>query len=58
MLWTCQTPIGPQNGEQLRRQHDGAVLAALAVLDPDNHSPAVDIGYLEAHRLGGANPAA
>ncbi|GAC1340118.1 MAG: hypothetical protein NVSMB26_28110 [Beijerinckiaceae bacterium] len=54
MLRTRQTPIGSQNGEQLRRQHDGAVLAALALLDPDDHPATVDIANLEAHRLGGA----
>ena len=31
-----QSPIGAQNAEQLRRQHDVAVLAAFAVLDPDD----------------------
>ena len=54
MLRTRQTPIGPQDGEQLRRQHDGAVLAAFAVLDSDDHPAAVDVGHLEAHCLRGA----
>ena len=42
--------------EQLRRQHDVAVLAALAVLDPDQHAAAVDIGDLEANHLGHPQP--
>jgi hypothetical protein len=54
MLRTRQTPIGPQNAEPLGRQHDRAVLAALALLDPDNHPATVNIGDLEAHRLAGA----
>ena len=42
--------------QQLRRQHDVAVLAALAVLDPDHHPAAVDVADLQADRLGGAQP--
>src|SRR5580704_14781826 len=33
---TGQAPVGPQNVEKLRRQHDIAVLAALAMLDAHN----------------------
>ena len=51
-----QTPVGAQNAKQLRRQHDGAVLATLAVLDPDHHPPAVDVADLQADHLGGAQP--
>ena len=37
--------------QQLRRQHDVAILAALPMLDPDHHPAAVDIADLEADRL-------
>ena len=43
-----QPPVGPQDRQQLRRQHDVAVLAALALLDPDHHPAAVDVADLEA----------
>ena len=46
-----QPPVGAQDAEQLRRQHDVAVLAALALLDADHHPAAVDVGDLEAHHL-------
>ena len=36
------------------RQHDVSVLAALALLDPDHHALAVDIGNLERNHFGGA----
>src|SRR5256884_704647 len=32
---------------ELRREHDVAVLAALALLDPDHHPLAVDVGNLQ-----------
>jgi hypothetical protein len=51
-----QSPIGPQNAEQLCRQHDVAVLPALAMLDPDHHPATIDIGDLEADRLGRSQP--
>lgn len=47
-----QAPVGAQDAQQLSRQHDGAVLAALAVLDPDHHPHAVDVADLQADRLG------
>ncbi len=56
MLGPGQPPIAAQDGEQLRRQHDAAVLPALAVLDPDHHPAAVDIADLEAEGLGRAQP--
>ena len=46
-----QAPIAAQDAEQLRRQHDVAVLAALALLDPDDHPAAVDVGDLQADHL-------
>ena len=33
--------------QELRREHDVAVLAALALLDPDHHPLAVDVGNLQ-----------
>ena len=49
-----QTPVGAQDRQQLRRQHDGPVLRSLAVAHLDQHPAAVDIRHLEAHRLRGA----
>ncbi len=51
-----QPPVGAQDAQQLRRQHDIAVFAALAVLDPDYHPAAVDIADFEPDRLRGAQP--
>ena len=38
----CPLPVVPQQREQTGRQHHVAVFAALALLDPDDHTPAVD----------------
>ena len=54
----CQPPVAAQDAKQLRRQHDIAVLASLAVLDADHHPAAVDVGELEAGHLGRTQPAA
>ena len=51
-----QTPVDPQDGQQLRREHDVAVLAALAVLDPDQHAAAVEITDLECGDLRHPQP--
>src|SRR4051812_5662999 len=40
-------PVSPQDGEQLLRQHDIAILAAFALADVDHHPRAVDIGELK-----------
>ncbi len=48
----CLPPVAAQDAEQLRRQHDVAVLAALALLNADHHPAAVDVGELEAGQLG------
>src|SRR5450755_4510709 len=45
-LWPRQLPPGPQQIEQMRRQHDIAILAAFTLLDPDHHALTVDVGYL------------
>jgi len=46
-----EPPVAAQNPQQLRRQHDIAVLAALALLDPDHHPTAVNVGDLEHHHF-------
>src|SRR5208283_46041 len=40
-LWTCCLPPDAQKREQMRRQHHIAILAALALLDADQHALAV-----------------
>ena len=49
-------PPGAQQFEQLRRKHRMAILAALALLDADQHARRVDVGHLERHHLGDAQP--
>ena len=49
-----QTPVAARNCKQLLREHDVAVLAALAAFDPDDHAGAVDVGDLQARHLGDA----
>ena len=51
-----QPPVGAQDAEQLRREHDITVPAAFALFDPDDHAAAVDIRNLDAGRFGGAQP--
>jgi hypothetical protein len=51
-----QAPIRAQDAEQLRRQHDIPITAALALFDADDHAAAVDVANLEARRFGGAQP--
>ena len=38
----------------MRRKHHVAVFVALALLDPDHHALAVDVGYLQRNHLGHA----
>src|SRR5579864_4319943 len=42
-------PVAAQDVQQLRREHDVAILAAFALLDADDHAPAVDGGGLQAN---------
>jgi hypothetical protein len=49
-----QAPIGAQDLQQLRRQHDVTVLAALAVLDPDQHPATVDRANGQPRNLANA----
>ena len=51
-------PPLPQEVEQVGREHREAVLAPLALLDPDQHAGAVDVGDLEVGDLGDAQAAA
>jgi hypothetical protein len=52
----CFPPIGAQHVEELRRQHDIAVAATLALIDPDQHAAAVDVGEFETHHLRDPQP--
>jgi hypothetical protein len=47
-------PPGPQQVEQAWREHDVAVPAAFALLDPNDHSLTVDVADLERDDFGGA----
>ena len=47
-------PPGAEDGQQLRREHDVAVLLPLAVGDAQHHPLAVDGGHREADGLGDA----
>src|SRR5258708_21868967 len=49
--WPTRLAPSPQQLEQMRRQHDVSVFATLALLDPDHHALAVDVGYLQCHYL-------
>ncbi len=44
-------PVDAQLFEQLRAEHDVAVLAALALMDVNHHPLAVDVADLEAGRF-------
>jgi hypothetical protein len=46
-----EPPVAAQNPQQLRREHDVTVLAALALLDPDHHPLAVDVRDLQQNYL-------
>src|SRR3954447_18909951 len=47
-------PPVPQELEELRREHRKAVLASLALLDPEQHALGIDVADLERHDLGHA----
>lgn len=49
-----QLPIDPQEREQLRRQHDVALLATLAMLDADDAAFAINVADLEMDSFRGA----
>lgn len=49
-----QPPVDPQDAQKLCRQHHGAVLAALAMLDTDHPTAAVDVADLQPNGLRGA----
>src|SRR5580658_701052 len=48
-------PVDAQFLEQLRAEHDVAVLAALALVDMDNHPLAVDVADLQVGRFRAAS---
>src|SRR5580704_16691904 len=50
-LWLPYLPIITEDLQQLGRQHHVAILLALALLDADDHSPAVDDRGLQMNRL-------
>jgi hypothetical protein len=41
--WACGLPVFAEQGEQAWREHDVAILAALALADTDDHALAVDV---------------
>ena len=51
-LVAARPSTSSQQVEQARRKHDVTVLAALALLDTDDHPLAVDVGDLERDHLG------
>ncbi len=53
-----QAPVGAQDLQQLRRQHDVAILAALALLNTDQHPAAVDGSCCQTNDLTDAQPGA
>src|SRR5580693_2926660 len=50
-LWSARLPIVAQDLQELGRQHHIAVLLPFALLDADDHSPAVDVRGLQLHRF-------
>ena len=48
------SPVGAENEQEPRREHDVAILSALAIADADDHSLAVDVGDLQLGDLGDA----
>src|SRR5262252_10959409 len=50
-------PLSQQH-EQLRRQHDVAILAPFRLYDPDDHLRAVDVTIFEPDNLAGPKPTA
>ena len=51
-------PVGAEDLQQPRREHDVAILLALALADADDHALAVDVGDAQAGDLGDRKPAA
>src|SRR5271155_5423760 len=47
LLRMCGLPVGTQNLQELRRQHYVAILAALALVDPDDHPLAIDCAGIQ-----------
>ena len=49
-------PVAAEDGQEPRREHDVAVLPALALADADDHAAAVDVLDAEAGDLGEPQP--
>src|SRR5271168_4707605 len=49
LLRMCGLPVGTQNLQELRRQHHVPILAALALIDPDDHPLAIDSAGLQTN---------
>src|SRR5271166_1201338 len=49
LLRMCGLPVGAQNLKELRRQHHVPILAALALIDPDDHPLAIDSAGLQTN---------
>src|SRR4051795_1854441 len=47
-------PPVPQELEELRREHRKAIPSPLALLDPEQHAPGIDVADLERYDLGHA----
>ena len=47
-------PVFAEHGQESRREHHVAVLAPLALANPDDHPPAVDVGDAQPDDLGDA----
>src|SRR5258708_17276054 len=50
-LWPRYLPLGPQQIEEMLRQHHVSVLTPLALLEPDDHPDAFDVPNLERDDL-------
>src|SRR3974390_2134076 len=57
-LRSRRMPPVAQQFEQLRREHHGAIPLTLALLDPQRHALAVDIGHLEVRDLANSEAGA
>jgi hypothetical protein len=56
-LWPRHLPLGPQQIEEMLRQHHLSVLTPLALLDPDDHPGAFDVPTLREMISDARNPA-
>ena len=52
--WPDSLPVGAEDLQQPRGEHDVAILPALALADADDHALAVDVGGLQLGDFGDA----